>query len=179
MKFVLSTLLLLFLFSSTALAQTERERGIELYRQGDYEAAIETLQKLVTDKDKDQDLWLVIGMSLARLKKTGQAKKAFDKANKRSLKQLAGNEKEAKIVAKPRANYTDAARMNGEQGKIKLAVELGEDGVINFIFPFVALRYGLTEEAMAAAEKIKFEPAVKNGKNVSTIAIVEYQFTLY
>lgn len=179
MKILLSTLFLLFLFSLTTPAQTERDKGIELYWQGDYQTAVETLQKLVTVKDKDQDLWLVIGMSFARLNKPKEARKAFDKADTYSNKQLAGNEKEAKIIAKPRARYTDAARMNDEQGKIKLAVEFGADGKIKYIFPFDTLRYGLTEEAVTAAEKIKFEPAVKNGKNVPTIIIVEYQFAIY
>jgi tetratricopeptide (TPR) repeat protein len=179
MKFWLAAPLLLLLFSLTTLAQTEREKGIELYRQGDYQAALETLQKLVSVKDKDQDLWLVVGMSFARLNDAKKAKDAFKKADKYSVKQLAGNEKEAKILAKPRAYYTDQARAGNEQGKVKLALELGADGKIKFVFPFRTLRFGLTEEALAAVRNIKFEPAVKDGKNVSTIAIVEYQFMLY
>lgn len=190
MKFSLSIVILLFLFSLNALAQTEREKGIALYRQGNYQAAVEALQKLVAEKDKDQDLWLVIGMSFARLNETEKAKKAFNKAyknviqqpseaDKHAIKQLSGNEKKATITAKPRARYTDAARMNDEQGKVKIAVELGADGEIKFIFPFDTLRFGLTEEAIAAAKQVKFEPAVKDGKNVSTIAILVYQFTLY
>ncbi|HEX8370962.1 MAG TPA: energy transducer TonB [Pyrinomonadaceae bacterium] len=182
MKFIFSTLIVLSVFSATAFSQqiNERDKGIALYLRGDYQAAVETLQKLAAAvKGKDQDLWLVIGMSFARLNNAKEAKKAFNKADKYSIKYLAGAEKEAKIISKPRPIYTDAGRMNNEQGKVKLAVELGAGGEINFIFPFDTLRYGLTEEAMAAAEKIRFEPAVKDGKNATTIAVVEYRFTLY
>jgi hypothetical protein len=41
------------------------------------------------------------------------------------------------------------------------------------------LRYGLTEQAIAAAKKIKFMPAAKDGKFVSMLLQLEYNFNLY
>ena len=38
---------------------------------------------------------------------------------------------------------------------------------------------GLTEVAIAAARKIKFVPAMKDGKSVSTFVQLEYNFDLY
>jgi outer membrane biosynthesis protein TonB len=41
------------------------------------------------------------------------------------------------------------------------------------------LPYGLTEQAIAAARKLKFVPAMKDGKNVSMWIQLEYNFNLY
>jgi hypothetical protein len=41
------------------------------------------------------------------------------------------------------------------------------------------LPYGLTEQAMEAARKMRFEPAMKNGIPYSVTKLVEYPFTLY
>jgi hypothetical protein len=41
------------------------------------------------------------------------------------------------------------------------------------------LPYGLTEQAIAAARQMKFEPALKNGVPVTSIKTVEFTFTLY
>jgi len=38
---------------------------------------------------------------------------------------------------------------------------------------------GLTEVAIAAARKIKFVPAMKDGKGLSTFVKLEYNFDLY
>lgn len=40
-------------------------------------------------------------------------------------------------------------------------------------------KYGLTENAITAAGKIKFKLAIKNGNPVTGIAIVEYNFTIF
>lgn len=110
---------------------------------------------------------------------------AFNKADKIPYKKRAAsvfaedvktNDKKIKFISKPRVNYTDLARDNGAQGTVKLAVEFGADGKIKFIFPFKKLGYGLTENAILAAGKIKFEPEIKNGNPVNSIAIIEYSF---
>jgi hypothetical protein len=39
--------------------------------------------------------------------------------------------------------------------------------------------YGLTEQAIAAARQLKFEPAKRNGVPQTVIKQVQYSFTLY
>lgn len=56
---------------------------------------------------------------------------------------------------------------------------LSSDGSVKNITPVNALTYGLTEKAVAAARNMRFIPAVKDGKSVSTYAIIEYGFNLY
>lgn len=84
-----------------------------------------------------------------------------------------------KILAKPRANYTDAARTNNVQGVVRVRVTFLANGSIGSITPVSGLGYGLTEQAIAAARSIRFEPAKKGGVPYSVTKVVEYNFTLY
>jgi TonB family protein len=84
-----------------------------------------------------------------------------------------------KIISKPRANYTDAARTNNIQGVVRVKVTFLANGTIGSISPVSNLGYGLTEQALAAARSIRFEPAKKGGVPYSVTKVVEYTFTLY
>ncbi len=84
-----------------------------------------------------------------------------------------------KIIAKPKANYTDAARTNQIQGTVRLRVTFSASGAIGSITPVSGLSYGLTEQAIAAARQIRFEPAKRNGVPQTVTKIVEYGFTIY
>ncbi len=83
------------------------------------------------------------------------------------------------ILSKPRANYTDAARQNQVQGTVTLRVTFTASGQIGSISPVNGLPYGLTEQAIAAARSIKFEPAKKNGVPQTVTKQVQYSFTIY
>lgn len=83
------------------------------------------------------------------------------------------------ITAKPRANYTDSARQAGVQGTITLAVLFSADGNKKMIIAIKPLSNGLTEEAIKAAQQIGFTPQMKDGKPVSVVKMVQYNFTLY
>jgi TonB family protein len=84
-----------------------------------------------------------------------------------------------KIISKPRATYTDAARQNQVTGVVRLRVTFSASGSIGSIAPVSGLPYGLTEQAIAAARQIRFEPAKKNGVPVASTKIIEYSFTIY
>lgn len=84
-----------------------------------------------------------------------------------------------RILSKPRANYTDAARENSAHGAVRLRVTFLASGEIGAITPVNSLPDGLTEQSIAAARKIKFEPATRDGVPLSVTKIVEYTFTLY
>ncbi len=84
-----------------------------------------------------------------------------------------------KILAKPRANYTDAARQNQVQGKVVLRVTFAANGSIGNISVISGLGNGLTEQAIAAARGIKFEPAKRGGVPYPVTKPVEYTFTIY
>ncbi len=84
-----------------------------------------------------------------------------------------------KIISKPRPTYTDAARQNSVQGNVVLRVTFLANGQIGSISVVSGLSYGLTENAVAAARGIRFEPAKKNGVSYSVTKAVSYNFTLY
>jgi TonB family protein len=84
-----------------------------------------------------------------------------------------------KIITKPRANYTDAARINVVQGKVVLKVTFLASGGIGPISVVSGLSNGLTEQAIAAARAIRFEPAKVNGRAVSVTKTIEYNFAIF
>ena len=83
------------------------------------------------------------------------------------------------VLSKPRPNYTVEARLNSIQGKVQLRTTFLANGNVGNIAPIKELPDGLTEQAIEAAQKIKFKPATRNGIPILVTKIVEYNFTLY
>ena len=84
-----------------------------------------------------------------------------------------------KIISKPQAKYTDAGRTNNVQGSVRLKVTLLASGAVGSITPVTRLPHGLTEQAIAAARLLRFEPAKVNGVAVSKTITIDYSFTIY
>ena len=83
------------------------------------------------------------------------------------------------ILYKEKAKYTEEARQNKIQGTVVLNVVFTADGRITSIRVVRGLPDGLTEKAIEAAQKIRFNPAVKNGSPVSVRGNLEFSFNLY
>ncbi|MFL6467305.1 MAG: energy transducer TonB [Pyrinomonadaceae bacterium] len=83
------------------------------------------------------------------------------------------------ILSKPKALYTDDARENDIQGTVRLKITLLASGEVGTITPMSTLPYGLTEQAIEAARKIKFKPKKVNGQPVSVVVTFEYGFNIY
>jgi len=84
-----------------------------------------------------------------------------------------------KILSKPKANYTDIARFYQIEGTVRVRLTFLANGEIGSAVPMTKLPFRLTEQALEAARKMKFEPAVKDGQPYSVAKIVEYSFTIY
>jgi TonB family protein len=84
----------------------------------------------------------------------------------------------AVIMAKPKPSYTREARRNGIQGFVTLKVLLSARGKIDRIRVIKGLAGGLTENAIRAACRMEFKPAMKDGKPVSQWVAAEYIFRL-
>ena len=84
-----------------------------------------------------------------------------------------------KILSKPRPGYTDSARQANIQGTVILRVTFLASGQIGSIAPVKGLPSGLTEQAIAAARRISFEPAKRNGIGQSVTRQIEYTFSIY
>lgn len=84
-----------------------------------------------------------------------------------------------KIISKPRPGYTDAARQNNIQGTVILRVTFLGSGQVGSISAIKGLPNGLTEQAIAAARRISFEPAKRDGQGQSVTRQIEYSFSIY
>lgn len=84
-----------------------------------------------------------------------------------------------KILSKSKPVYTDLARFYVISGTVKTRVTFLASGEIGAVTPVSNLPFGLTEQALAAAKKLKFEPAYNDGNPVAVTKQVEYNFTIY
>lgn len=85
----------------------------------------------------------------------------------------------ARIISKPEPQYTEEARQNQVVGTVILRAVLAADGSVNHILVIKALPHGLTQRSVQAAKRIKFIPAMLNGRPVSMFVQLEYSFNLY
>ena len=88
-------------------------------------------------------------------------------------------DQKARIISRSEPQYTDEAREQQVQGTVVLRAVFAGDGVVKNIRVVSGLPYGLTERAVAAAQGIKFSPAVKDGRAVSQYIQIEYSFSLF
>ncbi len=84
-----------------------------------------------------------------------------------------------KIISKPKPSYTDAARTANVQGTVLLRVVFLANGQIGSVSSVKGLPNGMTEQAIAAAKRIVFEPAKNNGIAQSVTKQIEYSFSIY
>jgi TonB family protein len=82
------------------------------------------------------------------------------------------------ITYKPNPVYTDEARALKLEGEVLLEVSFGANGQLHVNRVVRGLGHGLDEAAMAAANKMRFKPALRNGQAVDSTAIVHVVFQL-
>lgn len=85
-------------------------------------------------------------------------------------------DKRAKITARPQPGYTRVAEADRVQGVVILLAVLCPSGSVSDVSVIRSLPGGLTEQAIAAAKKLKFVPAEKGGQKVAQFQLLEYHF---
>lgn len=88
-------------------------------------------------------------------------------------------DRKALLIMKLEPSYTDEARNSKTTGTVVLRAVFSARGTVTDIVTMSALPDGLTERAIESVKKIKFIPAVKDGKYVSTPMQFEFNFALY
>src|SRR5262245_17687082 len=86
---------------------------------------------------------------------------------------------EPKMAYRENAKYTEEARYNTTHGTVALSVVFRSNGSITDVKVVKGLPYGLTESALEAVGKVRFEPGTKDGQPVSVRGILEFTFNLY
>jgi len=82
------------------------------------------------------------------------------------------------ITYKPQPVYTDEARSLKLEGEVLLEVSFGANGTLHVNRVVRGLGHGLDEAAIAAANKMRFKPALRMGQPVDSTAVVHVLFQM-
>jgi len=82
------------------------------------------------------------------------------------------------ITYKPNPVYTDEARNLKLEGEVLLEVNFTANGQLHVNRVVRGLGHGLDEAAVAAANKMRFKPALHNGQAIDSTAVVHVVFQL-
>lgn len=82
------------------------------------------------------------------------------------------------ITYKPNPVYTQEARALKLEGEVLLEVSFGANGTLHVNKVVRGLGHGLDEAAIAAANKIRFKPALRYSQPVDSTAVVHVMFQL-
>jgi len=85
----------------------------------------------------------------------------------------------ARVLSKPEPSYTEEARQQQITGTVVVRAIFAANGRVVAIRVVSGLGGGLSERAIDAARKIRFIPAMKNGRPVSMYIQLEYSFNLF
>jgi hypothetical protein len=98
---------------------------------------------------------------------------------------LAQTDQPLRVTKVPEAPYSGEARARQLEGWIRLRVTFLDSGTIGDIFyvnesdPEKNLsKYGLLKNCYEAAKKVEFQPAIKDGKPVTTTKVLQFNFSL-
>jgi len=82
------------------------------------------------------------------------------------------------ITFKPNPVYTDEARSMKLEGEVLLEVSFSANGTLHVNRIVRGLGHGLDVAAVAAANKIRFKPALRSGQPIDSTAVVHVTFQL-
>jgi TonB family protein len=82
------------------------------------------------------------------------------------------------ITYKPNPVYTEEARRLKLEGEVLLEVSFSANGTLHVNRVVRGLGHGLDEAAIAAANKIRFKPALRGGQPVDSTAVVHVTFQM-
>jgi TonB family protein len=84
----------------------------------------------------------------------------------------------AEITFKPKPDYTDDARKQRVEGEVLLRVLFAATGDVRVLEIVRGLGHGLDENAISAAQQIRFKPALRGGRPVDSTVTVHILFQL-
>jgi TonB family protein len=155
-----------------ALAQAAKKRKAILAEAAD---SLERYLKLTPD-DKAAATWRE---QLETLRFYAASAGSDQPASERAALIWSEVDVKAHILTKPEPVYTAQARQAGISGTVILHAIFADDATVKHVLVIRSLPYGLTEEAVRAARKIRFQPAMKDGHPVSMFIQIEYNFNVY
>jgi TonB family protein len=92
--------------------------------------------------------------------------------------QVAARAVPAEILSKPTPLYTPEARTLHIEGEVLLEVNLQASGNLHVVRVVQGLGHGLDDNAVKAAEQIRFKPAMRNGQPADSTVVLHIIFQL-
>lgn len=135
-----------------------------------FSEAVVTVEEILKLNPPNADLWR------ERLETLRLYAQPTSSPRQRSIYGAREVDKKAKLIDPPVAVYTAEARQANAKDEVRLRLVLAGDGTIRNMFPIKSAGHALTESAVTAAQQIKFEPAVKDGRPVSQFVTLVYEF---
>jgi len=135
-----------------------------------FAAAANTVRQILKLNPPDSDYWQ------DRLETLDLYAQPISSPDQRSVFGAGEMDQPARILDAPVAEYTNEARAKKVRGDVRLRLVLAADGTVKNVFPFKSLPYGLADAAMTAARRIKFDPAMRQGKAASQFVTLVYEF---
>lgn len=110
---------------------------------------------------------------------TRLSKSVIDDRTKNQLPPNSPMDAYPKCIYCPRADFSEAALANKQQGVVVLIVLVGADGLAREIDLVKGQQYGLTQKAIEAVQKWKFQPSHdQDGKPRAVWQVIEITFHL-
>jgi len=91
---------------------------------------------------------------------------------------VGGTGSPVEIISKPRPDYTEGGRKHSVEGEVTLEVTFTAAGQVLVVRVVRGLGYGLDEQAIRAAQQIRFKPAQLGGQPIDSRAGVHIIFQL-
>jgi TonB family protein len=114
----------------------------------------------------------------AAVQTSGFGSQEVSHAAAKTLTDTSASTASVEITFKPRPAYTEDAKALRLEGEVLLEVLFGANGQLHVNRVVKGLGHGLDENAMAAANKMQFKPAMRNGLTVDSTAIVHVVFQM-
>jgi len=186
MKTLVSLVAILILASAAHSQSGRRPKEIrvpvpvpapETTETGNAQKAIAEAQAKTVTAERNQDYRCAEDGTLERILETAGDANATTEPSERIL---SSKETDSRVVitGKPQPSYSKEARRNGIQGFVVLKVLLSGNSRVTRVRVIKGLSAGLTENAIRAACKMRFKPAMKDGSPVSQWVVAEYAFRL-
>jgi len=135
-----------------------------------FAAAANTVKQILKLNPPDSDYWK------DRLETLELYAQPVSSPDERRVFGAGEMDQSARIVDAPAAAYTDEARTKKVHGDVRLRLVFAADGAVKDVFPIKSLPHGLTDAAMAAARRIKFDSAIRHGQPASQFVTLVYEF---
>jgi TonB family protein len=115
---------------------------------------------------------------ISRVRTRSEAEQALFSRTSVPIPQVGSNMSDPILIQQTLPQYSDEARSLGIQGQVSLMVFVREDGTVGAAEILSEPGHGLGQNAVAAAEKWKFRPAIRDGVPVPAYISITTRFSI-